>query len=108
MWDESLTGAMSLIAKPSILKDRNVVKMFPIKAGDLPNVDVRNFIFISRPKISIMNSIASNIHSDEKKNRIYRKNFYLYFLPKKSLLCENQVKSHIKIFINFNNFSKLL
>lgn len=93
MWDESLTGAMSLIANPAILKDRNVVKMFPIKAGDLPNVDVRNFIFISRPKINIMNSIASNIHSDEKKNRIYRKNFYLYFLPKKSLLCENQLKS---------------
>lgn len=93
MWDESLTGAMSLIAKPSVLKDRNVVKMFPIKAGDLPNVDVRNYIFITRPNISTMNSIASNIHSDERKNRIYRKNFYLYFLPKKSLLCENQLKS---------------
>lgn len=100
MWDESLTGAMSLIAKPSILKDRNVVKMFPIKAGDLPNVDVRNFIFITRPNLQIMNSIASNIHSDEKKNRIYRKNFYLYFLPKKSLLCENQLKSK-GVFGNF-------
>lgn len=93
MWDESLTGSVSLIAKPNILKDRNVVKMFPIKAGDLPNVDVRNFIFITRPNLQIMNAIASNIHSDERKNRVYRKNFYLYFLPKKSLLCENQLKT---------------
>ena len=93
MWDESLTGPASLIAKPSFLKDRNVVKMFPIKAGDLPNVEVRNFIFITRPNLQLMNAIASNIHSDERKNRVYRKNFYLYFLPMKSLLCENQLKS---------------
>lgn len=93
MWDESLTGPASLIAKPSFLKDRNVVKMFPIKPGDLPNVEVRNFIFITRPNLQLMNAIASNIHSDERKNRVYRKNFYLYFLPSKSLLCENQLKS---------------
>lgn len=88
-----MTGPVSLIAKPAFLKDRNVVKMFPIKAGDLPNVDVRNFIFITRPNLQLMNAIASNIHSDERKNRVYRKNFYLYFLPKRSLLCENQLKS---------------
>ncbi|CAG9808626.1 unnamed protein product [Chironomus riparius] len=93
MWDESLTNPVSLIAKPSVLKDHNVVKMFPIKAGDLPNVDVRNFIFITRPSLQLMNKIATNIHSDEKKNRVYRKNFYLYFLPKRSLLCENQLKT---------------
>jgi hypothetical protein len=93
MWDDTLTGPISLIAKPEILKDRNVVKMFPIKAGDLPNVDVRNFIFITRPNLQLMNAIASNIHSDERKNRSFRKNFYLYFLPKRSLLCENQLKS---------------
>jgi len=93
MWDESLTGPASLIAKPSFLKERNVVKMFPIKPGDLPNVEVRNFIFITKPNLQLMNAIASNIHSDERKNRVYRKNFYLYFLPKKSLLCENQLKS---------------
>lgn len=93
MWDESLTGPISLIAKPSFLKDHNVVKMFPIKPGDLPNVEVRNFVFITRPNLQLINAIASNIHSDERKNRVYRKNFYLYFLPGKSLLCENQLKS---------------
>lgn len=93
MWDESLTNPVSLIAKPAVLKDHNVVKMFPIKAGDLPNVDVRNFIFITRPSLQLMNKIATNIHSDEKRNRVYRKNFYLYFLPKRSLLCENQLKT---------------
>lgn len=93
MWDESLTGPVGLIAKPSLLKDKNVVKMFPIKGGDLPNVEVRNFIFITRPNLQLMNAIASNIHSDEQKNRVYRKNFYLYFLPTKTLLCENQLKN---------------
>ncbi|CAO1441626.1 unnamed protein product [Diamesa serratosioi] len=93
LWDETLVGPASLIAKPAFLKDHNVVNMFPIKAGDLPNVDVRNFIFITRPNLQLMNAISSNIHSDERKNRVYRKNFYLYFLPKKSLLCENLLKS---------------
>lgn len=93
LWDETLVGPASLIAKPAFLKDHNVVKMFPIKAGDLPNVDVRNFIFITRPNLQLMNAISSNIHSDERLNRVYRKNFYLYFLPKKSLLCENLLKS---------------
>lgn len=105
MWDESLTGPVSLIAKPSLLKDHNVVKMFPIKPGDLPNVDVRNYIFITRPNLQIMNSIASNIHSDEKKNRVYRKNFYLYFLPKRSLLCEMQLKSK-GVYGNFQTISE--
>jgi vacuolar protein sorting-associated protein 33A len=70
MWDESLTGPVSLIAKPTLLKDMSVVKMFPITPGDLPNVDVRNFIFITRPSLQTMNAIASNVHSDEKKNRM--------------------------------------
>lgn len=44
MWDD-----VKRISNASILKERNVIKMFSIKAGDLPNV--RNFIFITRPKI---------------------------------------------------------
>ncbi|CRL07306.1 CLUMA_CG020285, isoform A [Clunio marinus] len=92
MWDESLTGPTSLIAKPSLLKERNVVKMFPIKPGDLPNVEVRNFIFITRPNLQLMNAIASNIHSEERKSKVYSKNFHLYFMPAKSLLCEDQLK----------------
>lgn len=91
MWDESLTGPVNLIAKPTMLK--NVAKMYPIKAGELPNVDIKNFIFITRPNLQLMNAIASNIHSDEQKSRMYRKNFYLYFLPTRTLLCENQLKS---------------
>ena len=66
--------------------------MFPIKAGELPNVDVRNFIFITRPNIQLMDAIASNILSEDRKNRVYKKNYFLYFLPKKSLLCEKQLK----------------
>lgn len=100
MWDESLISPVSLIAKPAFLKERNVVKMFPIKSGDLPNVDVRNFIFLTRPNVQLMNAISAMIHSDERKNRVYRKNFYLYFLPKRSLLCENQLKTK-GVFGNF-------
>lgn len=66
--------------------------MFPIKAGELPNVDVRNFIFITRPNLQLMDAIASNIHSEDRRNRVYKKNYFLYFLPKKSFLCEKQLK----------------
>lgn len=71
MWDGSLIGPINLIAKPSLLEDKNVIKMFPIKTGKLPNVDVKNFIFITRPNIQIMNTIAAYIHSDAKKMRVY-------------------------------------
>jgi len=46
--------------------------MFPLSEGPLPDIDVKNIIFITRPTLKLMDYIADNIHSeDKKKKRIY-------------------------------------
>uniref|UniRef100_A0A1B0DCN7 Vacuolar protein sorting-associated protein 33A n=1 Tax=Phlebotomus papatasi TaxID=29031 RepID=A0A1B0DCN7_PHLPP len=94
IWDESLAGPVGLIAKYTFLKEHNVTKMFPLSGDPLPDIDVKNIIFITRANLKLMNHIADNIHNEERKRRAtVKKDFYLYFLPKKSLLCEKHLKN---------------
>lgn len=67
--------------------------MLPLRPGALPDVDVRNIIFITRPNLKLMNSIAENIHSLEKRRSAAQKELFLYFLPRISSLCEMQLKN---------------
>lgn len=69
--------------------------MLSLQKGDLPNYNVKHIIFITRPNIKLMDYIADNIHSEVKRNKsnIERKEFHLYFLPRKSQLCENHLKT---------------
>jgi len=62
VWDESLAGPVGLVAKYSLLRENEVVKMFPLRAGHLPPADVRNIIFITRPQLHLMDLVANNIH----------------------------------------------
>lgn len=69
--------------------------MLPLRDGALPDVDVRNIIFITRPSLKMMNCVAENVHSIDKRTKAggARKELFLYFLPKLSSLCENQLKN---------------
>uniref|UniRef100_A0A1B0CP49 Putative vacuolar sorting protein vps33/slp1 sec1 family n=1 Tax=Lutzomyia longipalpis TaxID=7200 RepID=A0A1B0CP49_LUTLO len=94
IWDESLAGPVGLIAKYTFLKEHNVTKMFPLSGDPLPDIDVKSIIFITRPNLKLMSYIADNIHSEERKRKTtIKKDFHLYFLPKKSLLCEKHLKN---------------
>jgi Sec1 family. len=62
VWDESLAGPVGLVAKYSLLRENEVLKMFPLRAGPLPSANVRNIIFITRPHLSQMDLVADNIH----------------------------------------------
>ncbi|GAB0094769.1 vacuolar protein sorting-associated protein 33A [Sergentomyia squamirostris] len=94
IWDETLAGPVGLIAKYTFLKEHNVTKMFPLTGDPLPDIDVKSIIFITRPNLKNMGHIADNIHSEERKRKTtLKKDFYLYFLPKKSLLCEKHLKN---------------
>lgn len=67
--------------------------MFSLSAGRLPNIDVRNIIFITRPNLRLMNSIADIVRGLEKKQQpAARKELFLYFLPRRSKLCERQLE----------------
>lgn len=67
--------------------------MLPLRPGALPDIDVRNIIFITRPNLKLMNSIAENIHSLERRRSATQKEIFLYFLPRVSTLCEMQLKN---------------
>lgn len=85
---------MGLVTKYTFLKERNVTKMLPLRPGVLPPVDVKYIIFITRPNLKQIEYIAENVHSLEKRQKgSIRKELFLYFLPRKSTLCENQLKN---------------
>lgn len=93
VWDDTLAGPVGLVARYTFLKDHGVVKMFALNETTLPDVDVKNIIFIVRPSVLLMDLVAANIHNEERRRRAVKKDFYLYFLPRKSLLCEKQLQS---------------
>ncbi|XP_059169291.1 vacuolar protein sorting-associated protein 33A-like isoform X2 [Physella acuta] len=93
VWDDGLTGPFGLIAEASLLKEQHEVeRMFRLQSTGLPASNVQNIIFITRPKLSLMSTIASCLVSEETKGGQSRKEFYLLFVPRKSLLCEKKLK----------------
>uniref|UniRef100_A0A0K8TLY2 Putative vacuolar sorting protein vps33/slp1 sec1 family n=1 Tax=Tabanus bromius TaxID=304241 RepID=A0A0K8TLY2_TABBR len=85
--DPSLAGPIDLIANREYLKERNFVGFVPLKDGPLPEMDVKNIIFITRPNLRLMDCIIENIKEERKKRRQLKKDFHLYFLPRQSTLC---------------------
>lgn len=67
--------------------------MLPLRSGPLPDVDVRNIIFITRPNLKLMNYIAENVHSIEKVRNAPHKELFLYFWPRISTLCQTQLEN---------------
>lgn len=92
VWDNSLAGPVGLIAQYSILREHGVIKMFPLRSIPLPETDVDHVIFISRPKLHLMDYIALNVHAASKVKTDSKKQFHLIFVPKKSLLCMERLK----------------
>ncbi|XP_050088887.1 vacuolar protein sorting-associated protein 33A [Anopheles aquasalis] len=92
IWDESLGGPVGLVARYTFLKEHHVTKMYPLRPEPWTEIDVKNIIFITRPNQLLMDYIAANIHAEEKKKKVSRKEYFLYFLPKKSFLCEKRLQ----------------
>ncbi|EFN85506.1 Vacuolar protein sorting-associated protein 33A [Harpegnathos saltator] len=99
IWDQSLAGPIGLVAKYNLLEEYGVVKMYPLYGGTLtiPS-NIANIIFISRPQLELMDLIAENIRGEEDKKP--RKEFHLFFVPRKSLLCQKKLQNR-GVFGNF-------
>lgn len=77
--------------------------MIPLRAGSLPDIDVKHIIFITRPNLKLMDHISDNIlNEDKKRKQKIRKEFHLYFLPKISMLCQQYLKMK-GVFGSFTN-----
>nr|KAF6311913.1 hypothetical protein mPipKuh1_009102 [Pipistrellus kuhlii] len=90
VWDEYLTGPFGLIAQYSLLKEHEVEKMFTLKASRLPAADVKNIIFFVRPRLELMDIIAENVLSEDRRGPA--RDFHILFVPRRSLLCEQRLK----------------
>ncbi|KAJ6636221.1 Vacuolar protein sorting-associated protein 33A [Pseudolycoriella hygida] len=102
VWDDSLSGPVGLVTKYTFLKERNVIKMLPLRAGSLTDVDVKHIIFITRPILRLMDYVAENIHHEEKRKSKAKKEFHLFFVPKMSMLCEKHLKIR-QVYGSFTN-----
>ncbi|KAL0114024.1 hypothetical protein PUN28_011383 [Cardiocondyla obscurior] len=92
IWDQSLAGPIGLVAKYNVLEEYGVVKMYPLYGGTLTMpLNISNVIFITRPQLELMDLIAENIHGEESKRQ--RKEFHLFFVPRKSLLCQKKLQN---------------
>ncbi|XP_040842996.1 vacuolar protein sorting-associated protein 33A isoform X3 [Ochotona curzoniae] len=90
VWDEYLTGPFGLIAQYSLLKEHEVEKMFTLKGSRLPAADVKNIIFFVRPRLELMDIIADNVLSEDRRGPA--RDFHILFVPRRSLLCEQRLK----------------
>ncbi|XP_066290958.1 vacuolar protein sorting-associated protein 33A-like [Branchiostoma lanceolatum] len=101
VWDEQLTGPFGLIAEYSLLKEHEVDKMFQLRPGRLPAANVNNIVFLCRPKLALMEIVAQNILKEEETGGS-RKEFHIFFVPRKSLLCEQKLKE-LGVYGTFSN-----
>ncbi|XP_066144491.1 vacuolar protein sorting-associated protein 33A [Euwallacea fornicatus] len=99
VWDNTLAGPVGLIAEYIRLSERSVRKMYPLRPIPLPETNVDHIIFIARPKLHLMDYIAKNVKDDAKGRHNSKKQYHLFFVPKKSLLCEEALK-HQGVFGN--------
>lgn len=94
VWDNALAGPVGLIAQYILLKEHSVIKMFPLRSDPLLETEVKHIIFISRPKLHLMDMVSKNIRHDTQtaKRSSVKKQYHLFFVPKKSLICQNSLK----------------
>lgn len=103
IWDDKLTGSVSLIAEYSLLKEHEVGKMFTLAKGKLPNCEEHHLVYFVRPKLETMKIIAENIKEERAKGSL--KEFHIFFVPNKSTLCENKLKD-LNIYGDFSTIDK--
>ncbi|XP_026314252.1 vacuolar protein sorting-associated protein 33A [Hyposmocoma kahamanoa] len=90
IWDEWLAGPVGLVAQYALLKEHEVTDMFPLRPGSLPTISVKHIVFIARPKLVLMDLVADYIISLRAKQNLPVE-FHLFFVPRKSELCEKHL-----------------
>ncbi|KAI5642546.1 sec1 family domain-containing protein [Phthorimaea operculella] len=92
IWEDWLAGPVGLVAHYKLLKEHDVVDMFPLRPGNLPSISVKHIVFIARPKLSLMDLVADYILSLRNKQNTPVE-FHLFFVPRRSELCEKHLSN---------------
>ncbi|GBP27008.1 Vacuolar protein sorting-associated protein 33A [Eumeta japonica] len=103
IWDEWLAGPVGLIAQYALLQEHEVANMFPLRPGILPSISTKHIIFITRPKLMLMDLVADYISSIRSKSISVE--YHLFFVPRKSELCEKHLANRgVLLNINIQEF----
>ncbi|XP_067136372.1 vacuolar protein sorting-associated protein 33A [Centruroides vittatus] len=106
IWDEQLTGPFGLIAEYVLLQEHDVTQMFQLQPKRIPATTAQNIIFLVRPKLPLMDIVADYVLKDEE-SKASKKEFHIFFVPRKSLLCIRKLQERgvYGTFINVDEFS---
>ncbi|XP_005187247.1 vacuolar protein sorting-associated protein 33A [Musca domestica] len=85
--DDVLLGPLGLVAPPSLFSERGIKLLKLEKETRMPK-DYVNIIYLVRPLVSIMDDIAGQVLKNSDKNRV----FHLFFVPRRSCLCEKHLE----------------
>ncbi|KAB7498873.1 Vacuolar protein sorting-associated protein 33A [Armadillidium nasatum] len=94
VWDKQLVGTFGLIGDFTFLRNYEVVKMFYISRENLPSNNIPNIIFLTVPTRNHMDYINNQLRMEEVHSGGNKKDFYLWCVPRVSLLCEERLKQH--------------
>ena len=95
--DDQLVGPLGQIASSTTLKEHGVKKIFKLNNKELDVVDIKNILYIVRPRIQLMKYIAHQIksftrESEKRKGKVdddnRPKNFHINMVPRRTLICE--------------------
>jgi len=84
--DPTISGSLSLIAEFSLLKEHGVENIYYLQSGRF-NIQCQHLVFICRPKMLNMTYIREII-LDHRKNNINEIQYYIYFVPRRTMICE--------------------
>ncbi|CAG2103714.1 unnamed protein product [Medioppia subpectinata] len=108
VWDHELVGIFGLVADYLLLKEHQVIQMFELRPGRLPAITATHVIYLTRTKLSLMDTIADNLLNEDKKPSIAAKNgreFHVIFVPRRSILCERKLQV-LGVYGNLNTISE--
>ncbi|XP_022232451.1 vacuolar protein sorting-associated protein 33A isoform X2 [Drosophila obscura] len=87
--DEAMIGPFELVTKPKLFSERTIRSVALKPDLVLPN-DIRNIVYILRPRISLMDQLVGHVKSND---QVGRRQFHILFAPRRSCLCVNQLQN---------------
>ncbi|XP_070389555.1 vacuolar protein sorting-associated protein 33A isoform X2 [Dermacentor albipictus] len=92
VWDESLAGPFSLIAEFGLLRDHQVTQMFHLSTQRPMSTTAQHVIYMVRPRLTLMDIIAEQVLEQARQPSSQRKEFHVFFVPRKSQPCVRQLE----------------
>ncbi|KAH7315840.1 hypothetical protein KP509_21G067400 [Ceratopteris richardii] len=89
--DPKLSGPLALIAQTSLLKEHGVENLFHLAAEPVQS-ECRNVMYLVRPRVSLMKTIAEQIRHD--KDLQIPKNYSIYFMPRITRICQKILEAN--------------